>query len=284
MNQKLKLVREALGTPFWETDEVMLYQGDSVELLKLIPPALIDLTVTSPPYNIGKDYEQQLPLSHFIDWCSEWMHGIYESTDPGGAFWLNLGYTPVPGKAKALPLTYLLWDKNPFQIIQEVVWNYGAGVAGRLFLSPRNEKFIWFVKSLNDYTFNLDSIRDPNVKYPNQKKHGKLRVNQEGKNPTDVWQIPKVTTGQGMIGRRASKERTKHPAQFPEAAIDRIIKGTSNPDDLIFDPFLGSGTTAAVAVANGRVALGFEIREDYISIAIERIRKRLDIIGQSRMI
>ena len=89
-----------------------------------------------------------------------------------GAFWLNLGYISIEDKAHAIPLPYLLWDKIPFYLMQEVVWNYGAGVSCRKSFSPRNEKFLWYVKDQGSYTFNLDDVRDPNVKYPNQKKGG----------------------------------------------------------------------------------------------------------------
>ena len=73
-----------------------------------------------------------------------------------GAFWLNLGYLSIRDRAKAIPISYLLWDKVPFYLIQEVVWNYGAGVAGSKFFSPRNQKFLWYVKNQYKYTFNLD--------------------------------------------------------------------------------------------------------------------------------
>jgi len=118
-------------------------------------------------------------------------------------------------------------------------------------------------------------VRDPNVKYPNQKKKGKIRVNPLGKNPTDVWQIPKVTTGEGMNGRRASVERTAHPAQFPTAVIERIIKACSNRGELVLDPFIGSGTTAEMAIANERAVVGFEINDSYVNIAAERLSKYL---------
>ena len=121
--------------------------------------------------------------------------------------------------------------------MQEVVWNYGAGVACRNSFSPRNEKFLWYVKSEKRYTFNLDDVRDPDVKYPNQKKEGKLRCNPNGKNPSDVWTIPKVTSGE----KRASSERTLHPAQFPSAVIERVVLASSDPGDLILDPFMGWG-------------------------------------------
>src|SRR5207244_2741744 len=133
-----------------------------------------DLTITSPPYNIGKEYEEPLPITDYVDWCRSWMMRIHELTRPGGAFWLNVGYVSGGPKAKALPLPYLLWDKSPFFLMQEIVWNYGAGVAARNFLSPRNERLLWFVKDRERYTFNLDEIRDPDVKYPYQKKNGKL--------------------------------------------------------------------------------------------------------------
>lgn len=73
------------------------------------------------------------------------------------------------------------WPRIPFYIIQEIVWNYGAGVAGRRFFSPRNEKFLWCVKNPEQYVFNLDAVRDPDVKYPNQKNNGKLKCNPLGK-------------------------------------------------------------------------------------------------------
>jgi adenine-specific DNA-methyltransferase len=244
-----------------------------MEAMRKIPAPLIDLTVTSPPYNIGKEYESDLPLKDYLAWCEAWIAQIYRLTCPNGAFWLNLGYLSIPEKAKTIPIPYLLWDRIPFFLIQEIVWNYGAGVAGRLFYSPRNEKFLWYVKNEKEYTFNLDEVRDPNVKYPHQKKNGKIKVNPNGKNPSDVWQFPKVTSG----ANRSSKERMPHPAQFPLAVIERIVKASSNLNETVFDPFLGSGTTAIVALTHGRKFLGFEINENYCKIAADRIEHFLSI-------
>jgi adenine-specific DNA-methyltransferase len=86
---------------------------------------------------------------------------------------LNVGYFQVEGSGKAVPISYFLWDKTKFFMMQEIVWHYGAGVACKKYFSPRNEKVLWFVKSDSNYTFNLDDVRDTNVKYPNQKKNGK---------------------------------------------------------------------------------------------------------------
>lgn len=233
------------------------------------------LTVTSPPYNIGKEYESPLPLDEYVGWCGRWMTEVHRVTVADGAFWLNVGYLEVPGRARALPLPYLLWDKSPFYLLQEVVWNYGAGVAARKALSPRNEKLLWYVKDADHYTFNLDAIRDPDVKYPNQKKNGKLRCNTLGKNPSDVWQIAKVTSGTD----RASPERSTHPAQFPLDLVDRVVLGCSNPGEVVMDPFIGSGTTAVSCLRHGRRVIGFELSPAYCRVAADRIERARAELG-----
>ena len=263
----LENIRRTLGEPAYSRGSAMLYEGDCLTLLGNLDEESVVLTVTSPPYNIGKEYERAKPLPDYLDWCEEWIRGIHRVTKSNGSFWLNLGYITVPNRAKAIPIPYLLWDRVPFYLIQEVVWNYGAGVAARHSFSPRNEKLLWYVKDPDDYTFNLDDVRDPDVKYPNQKKNGKIKVNKLGKNPSDVWQIMKVTSG----FQRASKERTTHPAQFPLALVERIIRASSNPGDLVLDPFMGSGSVAEAAVRLGRQVIGFEIESKYLEIASRRL-------------
>ena len=91
-----------------------------------------------------------------------------------------------------------------------------------------------------------------------------------GKTPTDVWDIPKVTSGYN----RSSKERVNHPAQFPLAILDRIIKACSNAGDLVFDPFIGSGSVAVAGIMNNRCVVGCDLNADYLDIAINRIGKQ----------
>jgi adenine-specific DNA-methyltransferase len=277
-DNQLNQIKKSLGRPAHEDQDFLIYSGDCMELMNRLTESIVDLTVTSPPYNIGKEYEKVLILDKYLDWCEQWIGEIHRITVPNGTFWLNLGYVSIPKRVKAIPLPYLLWDRSPFFMMQEVIWHYGAGVAAKRFYSPRNEKFICYVKNPDDYVFNLDDVRDPNVKYPNQKKNGKLKCNTIGKNPTDVWQFPKVTSGKN----RSSKERTPHPAQFPVAVIDRIIKASSNTGDLVLDPFLGSGTTIEVALANDRLAVGFELNEDYVEIAVQRIESAIKRQDQKR--
>lgn len=261
---------DSLGQPYYRDERTAIYHGDCVEVMAQIPQNSVDLTITSPPYNIGKEYEKIQDVNKYIEWCVTWLRNIYNITVNNGALALNVGYLEVPEKGYAVPIPYLLWDKTPFYLHQEIVWNYGAGVASRKRLSPRNEKVLWFLKDSQEYTFNLDPIRDPNVKYPNQKKNGKLKCNPLGKNPSDVWQIPKVTSGKN----RSSQERAPHPAQFPLELINRLTKGFSNEGDIIFDPFLGSGTTAESSILNNRYIIGIEINKEYISYAKDRLKRK----------
>lgn len=263
---RFESVLESIGSPTFRGDRYAIYRGDCLDLLAKVPQEMVDLTLTSPPYNIGKVYETVMPVEQFIDWCALWVNAIYRVTAPAGAFLLNVGYVSLPERARSIPIPYLLWNRVPFFLQQEIVWNYGAGVAAKKVLSPRNEKLLWYVKHAERYCFNLDDIRDPNVAYPNQKKNGKLRCNTLGKNPSDVWQIAKVTSGQN----RSAKERTPHPAQFPIDLCERAIKGFSSIGNIVLDPFLGSGSTIDASLRWGRYSIGFEIREDYCAIAAAR--------------
>jgi adenine-specific DNA-methyltransferase len=267
-----KNIKSILGNPYYENEFSIIYNMDCEEGLSLLKGKIkIDSTITSPPYNIGKEYEDILPLDRFVDWLTKVCNNIYSITKNNGSLILNVGYLSVDGKGRAIPIPYLIWDKILFYLNQEIVWNYGAGVSSRNYLSPRNEKILWYVKNPETFTFNLDSIRDPDVKYPNQKKNGKLRCNTLGKNPSDVWQIAKVTSGEN----RSSSERMPHPAQFPEDLIARIILGFTNADDLILDPFMGSGTTAKVAMFHQRKSIGFEIKKDYCETIANRLEKTI---------
>lgn len=260
-------LRAFFGSPAYEDDDVLLYHGDALQLLDRLPAASIRLTVTSPPYNIGKSYETVRPVEAYVDWLAAWIGQVHRASAHDGAFWLNLGYLALPGRAKALPIPYLIWERIQFFLVQEIVWNYGAGVAGKLFFSPRNEKWLWYVRDEDKYVFNLDDVRDKNVKYPNQKKGGRLKCNPLGKNPSDVWEIPKVTSG----AHRSSAERTAHPAQFPLALVTRILLACSDAGDVVLDPFVGSGSLLEAAIRTGRKAIGFEMNGDYVALAAGRL-------------
>ena len=258
-----------VGSPYYENDTCILFCGDTLIMQRKIQHSLFNAIITSPPYNIGKEYENVKPIDDYIDWSVQWATDASNLLVPNGSLLLNLGYVSMGEQGRAVPLPYLLWDKIPLFLNQEIVWNYSAGVACKNYLSPRNEKILWYIRDSKNYTFNLDAIRDPNVKYPNSKRNGKLRVNTLGKNPSDVWEIAKVTTGQN----RSSEERTPHPCQFPTDLVDRLVLGFTNAGDIVYDPFMGSGSTFESCIKNGRYCVGFEIKPEYCEIAKKRIQK-----------
>ena len=266
-----------IGTPYYETDTCVLFNGDALPIQRNINRSLFDAIITSPPYNIGKEYESVRPLSEYIEWSAEWLNASSSLLNTYGSLLLNLGYVSIEEQGRAIPIPYLLWDRIPLYLNQEIVWNYSAGVACKNYLSPRNEKILWYVKDSKKYTFNLDAIRDKDVKYPNSKRHGKLRVNTLGKNPSDVWEIAKVTTGRN----RSSNERTPHPCQFPTDLTDRLVLGFTNENDVVFDPFVGSGTTFESCIKHNRFCVGIEIKAEYCKIAKKRIR---DVLQDSRQL
>ena len=270
----LNTLTEKIGKPYYSNNGFILYNADNSDILKKLSDnnIKVDLTVTSPPYNIGKEYEKNMDTKHYVEWCKKWIRSLYNTTKDDGTFWLNVGYLNVKNIGKAVPISYLLWDKTDFYLMQEIVWKYGAGVTAKKFFAPRNEKFLFYIKNKDKYVFNLDEVRDKNVKYPNQKKNGKLRCNPLGKNPTDVWDFPKVTSGKN----RSSKERTAHPAQYPLSVIDRVIKVSSNKNNVVLDPFSGSGTTGIASHGNYRIYIGIEISQQYCDLSIERFENYLN--------
>ena len=247
------------------------YHGDALNMNEILKSESIDLVVTSPPYNIGKEYEEVIHLDDYLDFMQQWMSKAERTLTTDGSFWLNIGFRKESDGRQYVPWEYEVYpvirDEMNISLVQQVIWHYKAGVNCRHRFSPRKETWLYCVADLDDYIFNLDKVRVP-AKYPNQKKDGELKVNPKGKNPGDVWDIPKVTSGKG----RASPERTEHPAQYPEDVIERIIKASSNPGDVVLDPYLGSGTTMKVARDLGRSCIGIELEKEYLDdIVQERV-------------
>jgi adenine-specific DNA-methyltransferase len=245
---------------------INLMQGDCLELMKDIPDGSVDLTVTSPPYNIGKEYESSVSMGDYIGWQREVITEAARLTRLGGSVCWQVG-NYVEGGA-VYPLDCLL-----FSIFLEagliprnrIVWTFGHGLHCKNRYSGRHETVLWFSKG--DAEFNLDPVRVPQ-KYPAKRhykgpKTGQLSGNPLGKNPGDVWDIPNV--------KHNHPEKTAHPCQFPEALIDRLLLSVTRPGGITMDPFMGSGTVGACAARLGRNFIGIEQDAGYFEIARKRI-------------
>ena len=245
-----------------------IYQTDCLELMNQLENN-INLIITSPPYNIGKEYESKMPLNEYLCWQKALIHKFHEVLSEDGSICYQVGNYIDQDTKSVYPLDCLLFPyfiEAGFIPRNRIVWHFEHGQHCKNRLSGRHETIMWFTKS-KKYTFNLDAIRVPQ-KYP-QKKHykgpkkGQLSGNPLGKNPGDVWAIPNV--------KNNHPEKTKHPCQFPLSLINRLIKAFSLPGDIVFDPFMGSGTTAIACLDNDRFYLGSEIDPEYSKIHTERI-------------
>jgi adenine-specific DNA-methyltransferase len=248
--------------------DFVFYEGDVKELLSTLPDDFVKLVVTSPPYNIGKEYESKLCLNDYLQQQEEIIKECVRICHPQGSICWQVGNYVDNGEIIPLDiLLFPLFSKFDLSLRNRIIWHYGHGLHASKRFSGRYEVILWFTKS-DDYTFNLDEVRVPQ-KYPDKKyfkgpNKGQLSGNPMGKNPTDVWEIPNVKSNH--------IEKTDHPCQFPVELIERLILSMTNEGDWVLDPFLGVGTTAIAAMMHRRKAIGAEIVHEYAEIAKQRIK------------
>jgi adenine-specific DNA-methyltransferase len=240
---------------------------DCFTTLSHLPNDSVDLIVSSPPYNIGKEYEKQVGLDEYLSNQGKLFKEMYRVLKPSGSVFWQVGIY-VNGHFH-VPLdiaTYPWFCEAGFNPVNRVVWVRQHGLHSKRRFSGRHETIMWYSKS-SSYKFNLDGVRVPQ-KYQGKTSHrgsnkGKLSCNPLGKNPGDVWAFSNV--------KHNHEEQTIHPCQFPEDLIARIILSTTDTGDLVYDPYIGSGTVAVVAKENGRDYLGSEMVKSYCEVSERRV-------------
>jgi adenine-specific DNA-methyltransferase len=261
-----------IAPEFARDEHAVVFEGDCGALLRSIPDKSIQLVVTSPPYNIGKEYERRLRLEHYVDQQRAIIGECVRVLTPRGSLCWQVGNYVEDGAI--IPLDSLLFPtfrELGLKMRNRIVWYFEHGLHCSRRLSGRYETVLWFTKA-DDYTFNVDPIRIPQ-KYPGKKhfkgpKAGQYSCNPLGKNPGDVWTIPNVKSNH--------VEKTDHPCQFPVELIERLVLALTNEDEWVLDPFLGTGTTIVAAIRRGRRGVGAEIVAKYAAIARDRIRRASD--------
>ena len=252
-----------------------LYKGDCFRLLKKIESESINLVVTSPPYCMGKSYENpKNDLAVFSEQHVKLLPEIYRVLAPGGSICWQIGYHVKD--STVVPLDYVIYDiinrklseeiQNGLVLRNRIVWTFGHGLNSSKRFSGRHEVIIWYTKGA-EYDFNLDSVRVPQ-KYPGKRyykgdKKGELSGNPLGKNPSDVWDVPNVKANH--------IEKTEHPCQFPVVIPQRLIRSLTPQNGVVLDPFVGSGTSGVAAVIEGRRFIGAELTPEYYAIAKARM-------------
>lgn len=240
---------------------------DNLKFMRRLEDESMKLIVTSPPYNIGKEYEKKRSQEIYIEEQAACIAEAVRLLHPNGSICWQVGNHVDDGEI--FPLDILLYPKfkdHGLKLRNRIVWTFGHGLHCQKRFSGRHETILWFTKS-DEYTFNLDDVRIPS-KYPN-KKHfkgpnkGKLSGNPLGKNPEDVWDIPNVKSNH--------VEKTDHPCQFPVGLVERLVLALTDENDSVLDPYLGVGSTAIAAMKNDRNAFGCDLDQNYIDTAWERI-------------
>lgn len=257
-----------INTYFSIENLATLYLGDCLDFLSQIPDRSIQLIITSPPYNIGKEYEKILNIEEYVYQQNIVINECIRVLKNEGSICWQVGNYVINGEIIPIDiLLYKCFKQNGLYLRNRIIWCFGHGLHCSKRFSGRYETILWFTKS-NNYIFNLDPVRIPQ-KYPNKKYYkgpniGEYSCNPKGKNPSDVWDIPNV--------KNNHVEKTVHPCQFPIALVQRLVLSLSNENDIVFDPYLGVGSTAIAGIINNRKVAGSELVEEYYNIACKRLK------------
>lgn len=245
-----------------------IWRGDSQKFLSKLPKEpIFDLVVTSPPYNIGKEYESKSSLSDYLSWQKGIIDEIIPRIKPEGSLCWQVGNFVDNGQITPLDFEFApIFKEHKLQLRNRIIWTFGHGLHTKKRFSGRYEVVLWYTKTDN-YVFDLDAVRVPS-KYP-AKRHfkgprkGELSGNPLGKNPEDVWSIPNVKSNH--------IEKTEHPCQFPVGLIERLVLSMTRPGALVFDPFCGVASAGVASLVHGRRFVGCELEKAYAKVGHQRL-------------
>ncbi len=258
---------------------IVLFHGDARHFLGDIPDGVVKLIITSPPYNIGKEYETRVSIENYLAQQREVIHELYRVLHPAGSICWQVGN--YVEKSEIFPLDiffYPIFKSLGMKLRNRIVWHFGHGLHAKKRFSGRYETLLWFTKG-DYYTFNLDDVRVP-AKYPGKRhykgpKKGQLSGNPKGKNPSDIWLLMQEEWKTGLWDipnvKSNHPEKTGHPAQFPIELVERCVLAMTNEGDIVLDPYAGVGSSLVAALKRGRRAMGSEKERKYVEIAQKRI-------------
>jgi len=260
---------------------IVFHTGDTLEFLKTLPDNFVQLIITSPPYNVGKEYETKTSIEKYLETQEEVIKELIRILAANGSVCWEVGNYIDKGEVFPLDIYYYnIFKKYGLFLRNRIVWHFGHGLHAQKRFSGRYETILWFTKT-KDYVFNLDPVRVPS-KYPGKRYYkgpniGKLSCNPKGKNPSDMWEflikewdeelweIPNVKFNH--------PEKTPHPCQYPVELVERCVLALTNENDWVLDPYAGVGSALIAAIKNDRKTIGVDREEDYVKIGKERIKQ-----------
>lgn len=267
-----------------ENDSHIIWEGDALDLLKTMPSESVQLVITSPPYNIGKIYENPTSLEDYLEKQLPIIDELIRVLKPEGSICWQVGNYVNKGEIVPLDIPfYNIFKRRGLKLRNRMIWTFGHGLHASKRFSGRYETILWFTKG-DTYTFNLDPVRVPS-KYPGKRNwkgdnKGQPSGNPLGKNPSDIWtfveqdweneiwDIPNVKANH--------PEKTSHPCQYPVELVQRCVLALSDIDDIILDPFGGIGTTVLAAETCNRRGIMADLFSEYVELAADRIEQYRD--------
>jgi len=255
-----------------DISNIHIHNGTCEEKLASMDNESVDLILTSPPYNVGKEYEDHKTIEEYMEWQSGIIRECHRILKTNGSICWQVGNSIDKSKEKSevIPLDclfYPVFKKLDFRLRNRIVWSFAHGLHCKNRFSGRHETILWWSKG-DDYTYNLDDVRIPQ-KYPGKKyykgpKKGQLSGNPLGCNPGDIWNIPNV--------KHNHVEKSKHPCQFPIELAGTLILALSNKNETVVDPFAGSCSTGISSAIHERKCICIESHTPYVDEAKERLK------------
>lgn len=271
---------DSLRATYVRETRFTLFHGDVNAYLPTMADESVRLIITSPPYNLGKEYEDRVSIERYLAKQRETIAQLSRVLCNDGSLCWQVGNFVDKGEVFPLDILYYpLFKSLGLKLRNRIVWHFAHGLHASSRFSGRYETLLWFTKS-DDYIFNLDAVRVPS-KYPGKlhfkgPNKGKPSGNPLGKNPSDVWEIVATEWERAFWEipnvKSNHPEKTAHPCQFPVELVERCVLALTNDDDWVFDPFAGVGSSLLAALMHGRRGIGCEQEADYVAIAQERIR------------
>ena len=258
---------------------IVVDERDTLKAIESLPENTFKLIVSSPPYNIGKEYEEKIEFQQYLERHAKVITELCRIVSDDGSIVWQVGNFIKDGEVFPLDIYfYPIFKALGMQLRNRIVWHFNHGLHASKRFSGRYEVLLWFTKT-KDYTFNLDPVRVPS-KYPGKlhykgAKKGKPSGNPLGKNPSDFWTNICEEWNAGIIDipnvKSNHPEKTTHPCQFPVELIERLVLALSNEDDIVLDPFVGVGSSVLASIIHNRRAVGVDYSKEYDPKRINQI-------------
>jgi DNA modification methylase len=244
---------------------MMLYHGDNLIVLRTLDDASVDLIYADPPFNSGRGYgafsDVWESLSAYLAFMTVRLVELHRVLSPTGSLYLHCD--PTASHYLKIILDSIF---GPMNFQNEIIWSYQTGGASKKRYARKHDVLLFYTKS-GAFTFNSGAIREPrtekSLKRAQNPNGARISLTDTDKLPTDVFQIPALNP--------MAVERLGYPTQKPLALLERIIQASSNPGDLILDPFCGCGTAVAAAEKLGRRWMGIDSSAQAIALTRQRM-------------